>query len=218
MDAAPLVAGTGALAPEMLARAHALRDAGFTIVHAEPWSFIGVQSRWHWDLGMHLTTILRVRRVEQASADELRAARQQLFALGHHWDSSNLPRGVQHGRAIADVVIADRADDQALAFARGPIGKAYGVGVHCALVSSSGQVVVGTPLWGRLFWGKTRHAIECVAKGQGSPAPISALGAIFAALIFYPSLAILSLMCCGLPLILGSVLVMTEKKHPSVLP
>lgn len=206
------------LAPELLSSARALRASGFTVVEVEPWAYVAVQSKWHWEMGTHLTLVLRVRRVGLLTAADARSGRDALRAIGDRWDPSKLPRGFQHARWLLDVIVCDQPDAEAQAFATGPTGKGAGSVLQTALVAPDGRVLVGSPVYGAMFWPKVRHAIDVVATQRPSPAPISTLGLVIGLLLIYPGLLILGLMCCGLPLIALPVLVLAEKDLPSALP
>ena len=206
------------LAPELLTRAQALEAVGFTIVDAQAWSFVAVQSKWHWDLAMHLTTVVRVRRVQSLSQQDARDGQLAMTQAGARWDPCKIPRGFQHARALADVVIADQVEPAAATFARTQVGKGMGESRHTALVPAhGGDPVFAVPIWGRAFWPKIEHAIRVAATGRHTPAPVAGLGLAIALLVFYPSLLILGLFCCGVPPALLVVLLLLEKPPPSAL-
>jgi hypothetical protein len=212
VNAAPSVA----LAPELATRAHALCATGYTVVHAEPYSFIAVRTRWAWDLGINHTTILRVWRSGRATDAELRQARQTASSMGASKDPSILPAGIFHFRAVADVVLCDSADAGAEAFARGPVGKGFGSSYHTALVDPSGRAVYATAVWGAAFFSRVKHGIDVAATGQPQPVPTSPLGLLIALAALYPALVCM-LACCGISLLVP-LLVAFQKKPVAVFP
>ncbi|HJL14094.1 MAG TPA: hypothetical protein RMH99_00490 [Sandaracinaceae bacterium LLY-WYZ-13_1] len=207
------------LAPELMGRARALEQEGFVIVRADGWSFLAVRSRWHWDLAVHLTLVVRVRRLQHAGLVDAERGQAELRQLADRWDPCKVPRGFQHGRGLVDVLVADAADADATRYARTKVGKGYGQSIHTALVpAGGGPAVFGKPVWGRAFWPKIEHAIEVAASGQPRPAPLAGLGLAIALLVFYPTFVAALFFCCAVPHVLIGVLLALEKPLPSALP
>lgn len=205
------------LAPELLGRAQALESMGFRVVHTEPWHFLAVRSKWHWDLATHLTMILRVRRVQRLTRQDAVEGQASLRVVGDRWDPCKIPRGFQHGRLLADVIIADAADPDAVSYARTTVGKAFGGSVHTAIVpATGGETIAAVPLWGRAFWPKMFAAIQVAASGRPGPEPAGAVGLVLA-LLMYPSFVALLFGCCGIPPLIFVVLLLMEKPLPSAL-
>ncbi|HJN75928.1 MAG TPA: hypothetical protein QGF58_18500 [Myxococcota bacterium] len=186
---------------EIAPRRAELERLGFTIVRDLPDEVVGVRMRFHWDLTMRLFTVCRLRKVARLERDGLEREQDSIEAIAKKTDTSVLPRGFQFGWQLIDIWLADSASEEVLAFAGDKIGKGFGLSWHPAVVTADGATFA-SPIWGAAMWPKNKHVIERVGTLEGpDEAPLAGLGLALTVLVFWPALAGVVLMLCGLPLI-----------------
>lgn len=204
----------------LLSRRQALEHLGFVATEHEAGHLVCARVRWHWDLFMRASTVVRVRRVHDPAVAEARDALQALMRQAPRHDWSKLPRGFLQFRAVIDVLLLDApADDALKRWAAHHVAKGFGASGHPVLVEPDGTVTLASPIWGAAFWPKTRHCAEVAATAQATPEPAALLGALVGWLVFVPSVLAILLSCCGLPLLAVPALRLAENRpDPAALP
>jgi len=178
-----------------------LEKLGFTVVRDQADELVGVRLKFHWDLTMRLFTVVRIRRTQRLEMP-LGSEQDSLEAIAKTTDYSVTPRGFQFGWQLVDIWLADSASDEALAYVGDKVGKGMGVSWHPAVLTADGTLTHASPFWGAAMWPKTQHVIERLAqKSTVENEPIAGIGLFLTLFIFWPALASVVLMMCGLPLI-----------------
>lgn len=206
----------------LLARRAALEGEGHTIVEHTNTAFVAVRTRFYWGCGVRISTVIRVRLAAPGTVvdgPELRAALQELRARAGVLDPSRLPRGFMQARSVLDVVLAEQATPAAEAMARSTNLKGMGEFAQIVLAVGDAPLITCAPIWGAAYQPLIRHAGEVAARGEPRPAPIAWMGVFIGLLVFWPSLAVITLGCCGAPLLVPLLLRTSEKPpQPAALP
>ncbi len=200
-------------------RRAALEHIGFVPVEHDADTLICARVRWHWDLFIRQSIVLRVRVFSAISVDQARKDLADWMRVAPMHDWSKVPRGFLQSRSIVDVIVVDRADDALKAWARNTVAKGFGMSGHPVVVEADGTVTHANPIWGAAYWPKIRHAIQVAATGQPAPEPLAAMGAAIGWLIMVPGVLTIVLSCCGLPLFaIPLVRISEERPQPAALP
>lgn len=190
----------------------ALKAIGFTIVEAADTSFVAVRNQFHWDCFTRLYMVVRVTAGGHFDVAAGKAGHKALDTLATRHDTSRIPRGFQQGWHLIDVHLADSADDAGLRWAGETVGKNLGTSYHTAVLVPGGKPRFATPIWGAAFWPKIRHIIDTALSGRATPTPLAPMALAITVLVFAPTVAMLSLLSCGLPVIVYAGLCLSEKK------
>lgn len=186
------------LDPRLAARLPTLEAFGFTVVEAKPNMLVAVRCKWHWDCFVQVTTTVGLRVRPSTSKAELMDGQRGLQQLAERYEPSYLPRGMQHARALLDIVITDEAEPAALTFTQSNVSKGFGWSGHTGMVVGEQVVPPAKPMWGAAFWPKTGHVADCLLKNEVKPEPLAVLGLIIAICSMIPGMIVLGFTCCGL--------------------
>jgi hypothetical protein len=184
----------------LAARRAALEAIGFVVVEHLPDGFVAMRRRWFWDVFSRLTHVARVRAVHGLERAAMTPGNRELEEAFRRHDTGRIPRGFQHGWALVDVWLDPAPDPDAVTYARSTVAKGYGRTWHPVVVTDGEPAFENGTLFGRAYWPKTRQVIEAAAAAQVGPEPASGLGTL-AGVVMAANALIVSLMCCGVPLI-----------------
>lgn len=200
-------------------RRAALEAMGFTCVEHELDSFTAVRCQMMWESGLRMTYVIRVRRVAVVEESEVRAQLGKLQFHAHTLDPSVIPRGLQQGRTIMDVLLVDAPDEAARALARRVVGHMWGGVALVVVAEPDGAWHTARPIWGRAFVPRLHHLCQVIATARPSPEPIGGMALFIGIVAMWPGILIALLGCCGLPLLVPLATVLFEKKpQPAALP
>ncbi len=196
---------------DLLSRRQALEQDGFTVVEHDATSLVAVRTRFYWGCAVRISTVLRVRLAGAVDGPDLRAELQAFRKRAGVLDPSRLPRGFMQARSVLDVVLAESATPEAERVARSTNLKGMGEFAQIVLVAGGAEAITCSPVWGAAYQPYIKHAGEVAVSGQVKPEPTAMMGVFIGLLVFWPSVAILVLSCCGLPLLVPVLLRMYEK-------
>ena len=200
-------------------RRAALETHGFTVIAHTPDHLIAVRKRFYWGAAVRISTILRVRRVAHAEQAELSSSLGELIGRAGGMDPSRIPRGLQQMRNVLDVVLADTADEDALQFARTTNRKGMGASGQTLVVLPDGQLVQCKVVWGAAYLPWFQHVGRVAGLGDTTPEPGAPMGTFIGLFLMWPSLIMITLMLCGLPLLVPLYARIAEKPpQPAALP
>ena len=196
-----------------------LRRLGFDIVRDRPDELVGVRCKYHWDMAMRLTTVVRIRRVQHLSNPDVVGQQDALEQIGDHVDPSVLPRGFQQGRQLVDIWLADSAEQSVIDYCGKTVGKGMGLAWHPVCVTPEGSTFAPMPIWGLALYAKTEHVMQRLGAMDGpADEPIAKVGLGLALFVFYPTFFALVLGTCGLGALLPLGVWFFEKdKQPKLL-
>lgn len=202
----------------LTARRAALEHLGFVPTEHTADTLVCARVRWHWDLFMRASTIVRIRRLPGI---DVATARKDLAdwmrtAPAHDW--SKVPRGFLQFRAVVDVLLVEQADEELKRWAAGHVAKGYGASGHVVVIEPDGAATFATPVWGAAYWPKTRQVVEVAASGEPSAEPSAPLGAAIGWLLMVPSTLTVVLSCCGLPLLAVPLVRLGEQRPEPAAP
>lgn len=197
-----------------------LEGMGFVALEHDADHLVCARLRWNWDLFLRGSAIVRVRRLRAVELEPLRTEHRAFMNRSGAYDWSKVPRGFLMFRLIVDVMLVEpgAGDPEPLKrWARGQVSKGYGMSGHPVVVEADGTATFARPIWGAAFWEKNKALIEAVATGSPREEKAGAMGLLFGWLLFMPSVLILVLSCCGLPL-LAVPLVRALETTPEAVP
>lgn len=204
---------------DLLSRRQALEQDGFTVVEHDATSLVAVRTRFYWGCAVRISTVLRIRVAGAVDGPDLRAELVELRKRAGAIDPSKLPRGFMQARSVLDVVLAESATPAAEAMARNTNLKGMGEFAQIVLVPGDGPSITCAPIWGAAYQPFIKHAGDVAVTAQARPEPTAPMGLFIGLLMFWPSLLVLVLGCCGLPLLVPVLLRLTEKApEPAPLP
>ena len=181
-------------------RRETLEALGFVVVEHLEDGFLAMRRKWHMDVFSRLTTLVRVRRADSLTRAEMLAGDHELQLAFKQHDTGRIPRGFQHGWVLIDAWVVDQPEADAVQYARSKVGKGYARTWHPVILTPGGAQYVASALFGRAYWPKTHQIIQALETGEVGPEPSSGLG-VFAGLVMAANVVIVSLMCCGLPVL-----------------
>ncbi len=193
-------------------RLEELRRLGFELARDRDDEVVAVRCKWHWDMAMRLTTVVRLRRVEHLSKLDLAGQQQTLERVAEEVDPSVLPRGFQQGRQLIDIWVCDSAEEGAVRYCQDTVGKGMGLAWHPVCVTPEASTYAPMPIWGLALYAKNEHIMQRVGAMDGpADEPIAKVGLGLAILVFYPSFVGLTLVFCGLPALIPVAVWFFEK-------
>lgn len=203
----------------LLERRRALEQMGFTCVEHDADEFLAVRCKMMWEAGLRMSYIVRVRRAATVQEADATARLRELQDLAATVDPSVIPRGLQQGRTILDVLLVDEADDAARALARRTVGHLWGGVALLVVAEPDGSFHTAKPIWGRAFVPRLHHLCRVVATATASPEPIGGMAVFVGLFGMWPGIIISLVGCCGLPLLVPLATVLFEKAPaPAALP
>ncbi len=177
-----------------------LEQLGFVVVEHLDDGFLAMRRKWHWDVFSRLTTLVRVRTAETLSRSDMLAGDHELQLAFRRHDTGRIPRGFQHGWVLVDAWVVDQPDEDAVRYARTKMGKGFARTWHPLLLTADGTVFQTSGFYGRAYWPKTKQILDSLGSGEVGLEPSSGLGLI-AGLVMAANALIVTLMCCGLPVV-----------------
>jgi hypothetical protein len=170
-----------------------------------------MRRRWHWDVFTRLTTLVRVRRVQQLAKNDMQGGYTELLERFREHDTGRIPRGFQHAWALVDVWLAEAAEAEALTYGQTTVKKGFAQTWHPVVVTEDRVAMQNGAFYGRAFWPKTRQVVDAAALAKQGPEQGSLLGT-FAGFIMAINAAVVALMCCGIPVLSWIALASTEPR------
>lgn len=196
---------------DLVARREALESIGFTTVEIADDHFVAVRMKMHWAWGVRMVALVRVRRVGHLDKANAVNGHKELERAIHSWNPSKVPRGFGVFWALMDVVLADTADDDALAWVKSKVGKGFAYNTQSAVVLPEGAQPWPSPVWGAAYQPEIAYLFDVATSGQQQSTRSAPLAVVIGLISLWPGWIAIMLMCCGLPAIPLAVLVMTEK-------
>jgi hypothetical protein len=176
-----------------------LRRLGFDLVRDRDDEIVAVRCKWHWDMAMRLSTIVRVRRQAHLANADVVGQQAALEQIADMVDPSVLPRGFQQGRQLIDIWLADTAEPAAQKYCADTVGKGMGLAWHPVCVTPEASTYAPMPIWGLALYAKNEHVMQRVGAMDGpTDEPIAKVGLGLALLVFYPTFLGLVAATCGL--------------------
>lgn len=166
-----------------------LQRLGFAIVSRSEYEVVATRRRWCWDcFATNITFVVFLKATGPLSAAHIAGETGQLLSRARDLDTGGLPIGLQHGRAVFPVYIADRVepDAQSLCSVAQP-GRFSEMSFPAALDRSTGQAYYlrSTALWGAIYFVKLRFLAARLLEPASAPArePLSVPGLVLMAFI-----------------------------------
>ena len=162
---------------------------GYSIVSESDHEVVGVRNVWHWDvIATNMTYVVYLRATGPLSRANIESEYRRMIEQARQLDPSRIPRGLQHGRTIVPVYMADSVDQDAVLLLESASPMRFAEQVFPMAFDRSARrayYLRSTRIWGAAYVPKLRFLAQRLLEPASAPEkePVSGCGVVITAMM-----------------------------------